>query len=716
MNNSIINELWINIEANIPFIALNTYEEMRALSALKELSETKTYNFYEWSVTTNLFKIESQDNPIPQLEEGAAEVREVVLKKIYEICLESKIRNIIVLKDFFHESATITEAVLRNLRDLSFTTQKTKNMTIIFLSPSFINLPKDIENDTVIINFPLPDIDEIESIFRSTTTIPDDKKLPKASKQKIFQSVLGLTSNEIQRSIQKYLLTKQEFTENAIEFLQANKREIIKKQKIISFYTTAETLNKVGGLENLKTWLEERKNAWDIEAEDFGIEKPRGLILTGVPGCGKSLVAKVISKLWKLPLLHLDIGRLFGSLVGQSEENISRALHTAEAVSPCVLWIDEIDKGFGGVSGAQGDSGTLLRVFGHFLEWLQEKTKPVFVVATSNNPQVLPSEFFRAGRWDQRFFVDLPIFNERMKILQIHLKKKKKHPHNYDIKSLAAITEGYSGAEIEQLIKDALFIAYKRRQDTNNRKDDLTQKDLISAVKRMTPLSQFQKEAIHKMREWAKGRTVNASKASDDFTQYVLEPEEEYMIAVHEASHAIVSWRLDEKRGLPDRISVEISRYTQPYTLSTFSKPLGLYTHEDIFNEIDILYAGRIGEETLKKPNQTGTFSGSSNDIQRATTLAIHAVTQLSLQDQKAGYNVIPINYKEMEKYLDYKSIEDVNKKIKDLLTKGKSKAEKLVKEHIKIIDKLANELMKNKILFMTDIEQILLPFKQNDS
>ena len=261
----------------------------------------------------------------------------------------------------------------------------------------------------------------------------------------------------------------------------------------------------VGGLANLKDWLTKRGRGFDKGAKDFGLTYPRGILLLGIPGTGKSLTAKAVGNLWHFPLLRLDMGKIFGGIVGESERNIREALNIAEAIAPSILWIDEIEKGMSGISSSgSSDGGTTARVLGTFLTWLQEKTKPVFVVATANDISQLPPELLRKGRVDEIFFVDLPTEKEREEIIKIHLNKKNRKAKDFDTKKLAIASKGFSGAELEEVVKEALFQAYDKEREVTN-------EDVLEAIDKTFPLSRTMHETIDKMRKWAKSRAVSAS-------------------------------------------------------------------------------------------------------------------------------------------------------------------------------------------------------------
>jgi SpoVK/Ycf46/Vps4 family AAA+-type ATPase len=286
----------------------------------------------------------------------------------------------------------------------------------------------------------------------------------------------------------------------------------------LEYIISDRNIDDVGGLRNLKSWLIKRNKSWLEAAAHYNLPAPRGVLITGVPGCGKSLVAKAISDMWQVPLLRLDMGKIFAGIVGSSEQNIRRAIQTAEAISPCVLWIDEIEKGFSGATSTSGDSGTSSRVFGTFLTWMQEKTKPVFVAATANNIAALPPEMLRKGRFDEIFFVDLPTFKERREILKLHLERRVNHPdvigdfeiNDVTLDGLASMTEGFVGAELEQVTISGLYEAFYENRSVNFR-------DFEEAVRLIVPLSVTQSEQIRNLRAWATVRAVAAT-STDDFS------------------------------------------------------------------------------------------------------------------------------------------------------------------------------------------------------
>jgi SpoVK/Ycf46/Vps4 family AAA+-type ATPase len=339
-------------------------------------------------------------------------------------------------------------------------------------------------------------------------------------RERLAKAAMGLTLHEAENAFARAMVDNGVLSNEDVRVVLEEKRQTIRKSGLLEFVPADINLDDVGGLQNLKRWLEKRNNSWMAEAADYGLPAPKGVLMTGVPGCGKSLTAKAIAAAWGLPLLRLDIGKVFSGLVGSSEQNMRNAIRSAEATAPCVLWIDEIEKGFSGASGGGGDSGTSTRVFGSFLTWMQEKTAPVFVIATANNVNSLPPEFLRKGRFDEIFFVDLPTTVERRDVWALHLKKRL---HSDNVAAgisvndaltgrLADVTEGYAGAEIEQAVVVGLFDAFADRRP-------LSEQDLHRAVENMVPLSVTQAEQIGVIRSWAATRAIAAT-AMEDRSDY----------------------------------------------------------------------------------------------------------------------------------------------------------------------------------------------------
>ncbi|MCW5601384.1 AAA family ATPase [Nitrosomonas sp.] len=411
--------------------------------------------------------------------------------------------------------------VIRKVRDLLANLKQGQNpKNVIFISPQLL-LPSDLEKDVTIVEFELPSIEEIKGILsqmieanRHTGRIVIN--LSPEEQERLAKAALGLTLHEAENAFARAMVIDGRLDINDVEIILEEKQQTIRKSGILEYIKSDLNIDDVGGLQNLKRWLIKRNKSWLDIAVRYQLPAPRGVLITGVPGCGKSLLAKSVSAMWQVPLLRLDIGKIFAGIVGSSEENMRRAIQTAEAIAPCVLWIDEIEKGFSGMSGPSGDSGTSNRIFGTFLTWMQEKTKPVFVVATANNISALPPEMMRKGRFDEIFFVDLPTQNERKEILKLHLNRRLQHPDvigsfvidDTTVNRLANTTEGFVGAELEQVVISGLFEAFN--EDRSVRMEDFER-----AVNLTVPLSVTQAEQIHRLRAWADVRAVAATQRED---------------------------------------------------------------------------------------------------------------------------------------------------------------------------------------------------------
>lgn len=405
--------------------------------------------------------------------------------------------------------------VVRKLRDLApLLKSHAKPKNVVFLSPT-VKLPLELEKEITVLEFDLPGVGEIRELFRGM--IETNRKsgriaveLTDADLERFAHAALGLTLHEAENAFARAMVRDARLQPADIELIYEEKRQIVRKTGILEFVHSDVAIGDVGGLENLKRWLKKRDKSWLDGAKKYGVPPPKGVLVTGVPGCGKSLLAKAIGSAWQLPLLRLDVGRVFGMYIGMSEENLRSALRTAEAVAPSILWVDEIEKGFS--QSGEGDGGTSSRIFATFLTWMQEKVKPVFVIATANNIEALPPELLRKGRFDEIFFVDLPTRRERASIFHLHMTKRIRDASvrgNLQISEeacakLAEATEGFIGAEIEQVVISALFEAFAESRA-------LAWSDFARAIKTTVPLSVTQAERIGRIRAWANQRAVAAS-------------------------------------------------------------------------------------------------------------------------------------------------------------------------------------------------------------
>lgn len=492
-------EIEVLIRAKYPLLYVLTWEEERVSKLLLDLAIRLKRKLYTWSLTDGVHPLPPRSPETPSRLSPDLEI----LTRIYA-CQEEGIFHLKDFHPYIHDLR-----VVRLLRDLSHRLRQ-RSQCVVITAP-VLRLPIELEKDVSVVEFPLPEANDIAEVLQSACEAMQDKanvnvSLTSEEREQVIKSCLGLTLDEVEAVLARSLVEKKRFD---VEVILQEKRQIVRKSGLLEYYPASETLNDVGGMEYLKEWLMHRTRAFTEKAREFGLPPPKGILLIGVQGCGKSLIAKTIANLWNLPLLRMDVGRIFGSLVGQSEDNIRRAIRVAESVSPCILWTDELEKGFSGLqSSGFSDSGTTARVFATFLTWMQEKTKPVFVVATANDVTQLPPEMIRKGRFDEIFFIDLPDKYEREDIFKIHLQKRKRDPNAFDVKKLADITLGFSGAEIEQVVIGALHRAFSHDRD-------LTQEDLETEAHATVPLSRMMKEDIDALREWARLRARPASRCDE---------------------------------------------------------------------------------------------------------------------------------------------------------------------------------------------------------
>lgn len=496
------------LNAYYPVLYLTSFEYDRTkqkidgiINSLK--SDKKEVRLFNWNCVEGLNECAvSGKEPIvdPESDETIVEASEA-LKYVLKNPNQS-IKDIFIFEDL---SNNIEEDEVKfYLRTIAEKARHT-NTHVIILSAVY-KLPVELEKYVTVINIPLPDRYDME---RTLGAVERQCKinLSVEMRNRMVDAALGMTSMEADLAF-CLAAVKDDLGENAPYTVSSEKEQIIKKSGILDYFPKNESLKDVGGMEVLKDWLFKRQKAYEKKARDFGLQEPKGLLLLGVPGCGKSLTAKSIASFWNMPLLRLDIGKVFQGLVGSSEDNIRKAIATAEAVAPCVLWIDEIEKGLSGVqSSGATDGGVTSRIFSTILTWMQEKTSPVFVVATANNINLLPPELLRKGRFDEIFFVDLPNPKERENIFKIHLTKKGQFSNSIPLGILGKKTDGFNGAEIEECIKEAMFAAYV--QNPENPK--LEAAHIVDAIEKTVPLSTTMKEQINSLRNWAATRVKNAS-------------------------------------------------------------------------------------------------------------------------------------------------------------------------------------------------------------
>ncbi|KAF3884910.1 MULTISPECIES: AAA family ATPase [Nostocales] len=390
--------------------------------------------------------------------------------------------------------------IVRELRNLARELKRSRN-TLILLSNT-LELPTELQEEVTVVDFPLPDTSEIDYLIEQLV-VPEKLKVTGLAREQLVKACQGLSRTRIQKVLAKALAAKQQVNESDISGVLEEKKLTIRQTGILEFFTPQESLKRVGGLDQLKQWVQLRQDTFTEEARRYGIPNPKGVLLVGIQGTGKSLSAKTIANEWRLPLLRLDSGRLFGGIVGESESRVRQMIQVTEAMAPCVLWIDEIDKAFGNItSGIDGDSGTSRRVFGSLITWMQEKTCPVFIVATANNVQILPAELLRKGRFDEIFFLNLPTEVERQDIFKVHLQRLRPNRlREFNLSLLAKQTSNFSGAEIEQVIVDAMHIAFSGKENGHRR--DFTTEDILRAIEQTVPLASIAREQIEGLKQWA---------------------------------------------------------------------------------------------------------------------------------------------------------------------------------------------------------------------
>lgn len=519
MENRIVVQLSRLFRARFPYIYITTWEEERAISLIKKISKSEKLirvarEVYVWT-QTNGFVVDGQKIDGTQSPDKAIDfIRDCNKNSVFVMC---------DFHVFFGvKGRQVDYNVVRRLRDnLSDLKTSKFRKNVIFLASELL-IPETMQKEITILDMPLPTLSEIKAKFDkmiTQNTQIDTSGLDEEGKEKLCKAAMGLTLQEAENAFALAMVNDGKVDVSDLDIILSEKMQVIKKTGILEFINTDIKISDVGGLENLKSWLNKRNNSWSESAKKYCLPAPKGVLITGVPGCGKSLTAKAMSAAWQLPLLKLDFGKIFSGIVGSSEENMRKAIKTAEAVAPSILWVDEIEKSLSGLN-SNGDSGTSSRIFGTFLTWMQEKTAPVFVIATANNINSLPAELLRKGRFDEIFFVDLPTQREREEIFKLHLSKRLKDKDvaskieiNSDLyKQLAQITEGFVGAEIEQVVISALYEAFFNKRP-------LEFSDLANTIKNVVPLSVTQKEQILAIRQWANIRAVAATK-KDDMVEY----------------------------------------------------------------------------------------------------------------------------------------------------------------------------------------------------
>jgi hypothetical protein len=530
--NETIQEIEYLIRSKRTIINIVTNEETRVLSALDEICSRADVNwdYLKWDIINGLHS--SYPEFLPIKEKDLKLDQEDILSWFDNLIVPDNKFALLVLKDFTkffghtNYRGQIENKIIRYIKNLSIDLTL-QNKSIIIVSNSF-DVPDELEKNIHVVDWPLPEVEDIE--FKITDLLLRASKREKLaakfqtsySREEldiIINSFRGLTLLECEQ-VCAYSMIK--YPKLLPDVISKQKKEIIKKSGLLEWIDSDIDMFNIGGLDGLKQWLDKRKDAFSKDAVEYGLPaNPKGLLLVGIQGAGKSLFAKGISSFWNFPLIRLDVGKVFSGIVGSSENNMRQVFKIAESVAPCILWCDEIDKGFsGGRSSGHTDGGTTSRVLGSWLTWMQDRTAPVFVVATANDVSNLPPELLRKGRFDEIFFVDLPNFEERKTIFEIHLTKRNRKTSKFNINELAKNSENYTGAEIESSIESAMYEAF------SDNKREITTKDILLSLKNSVPISVIMKEEIAALRKWASDRARNASISNNSYSRPVFDEDD----------------------------------------------------------------------------------------------------------------------------------------------------------------------------------------------
>jgi len=490
----ITHELHTLIRSRYPVVGVETHEEHRLEKILGEVSERLEVPLWTWDSVEGLvhtgtsnamYNTGRPDQVLGYLQRSAED-------------------GLYLLKDLHHHlDDPALQRALKNASD-----HFRQDRRCIFLSAPSLRVPPELEKTVMVIPLALPDRDEIkQAVYRTVTGLEGGRRvkvdITRDDLDRLVDALRGLTLEEIEHTVVQAVLDDRTLSRGDIRRVLESKRRVLMKEGVLEYIPAEVDLDAVAGLDALKRWLGRRRDAFSEKAREFGLQPPRGILLVGVQGCGKSLCAKATARSWGLPLLKLDPGTLYDKYVGESEKRLGRGIRQAEAMAPAVLWIDEIEKGLASGSADQ-DGGLSRRLLATFLNWLQEKQQPVFVVATANDISALPPELVRKGRFDEIFFIDLPSPETRRQIFAIHLAARRRDPAGFDLEELAAASAGFSGAEIEQAVVGALYSAFSDR-------GPLTTDHVLEELTATRPLSVTMSEKVEALRSWASGRTVPAA-------------------------------------------------------------------------------------------------------------------------------------------------------------------------------------------------------------
>ena len=488
------------LRAGYPGLAVISSEEARAEAEIASVCTALERQLHAWSSTEGLVdpiagRITACPDPLDLLQ---------ILDGLFAT---EDPRHVVLLRDLQLHLDQSDPMLIRRIKDI-LRLAKSNGHTIILLGCR-LKLPPELDREITHVDFTLPGCEQLGTVLDGIISSAQLDAPDPATREAALQSALGLTTTEAENA---FALSTVETRGISAPVIAREKARTLKRNGLVEVVEATTALDDIGGLDQLKSWLQGRRSAFEAAAKTYGLPAPKGLLIVGIPGTGKSLTAKATAGAFGLPLLRLDMGRVFGGIVGQSEANLRSVIQTAEAIAPCVLWIDEIEKGFSGSqSSGSTDGGTSSRVFGSFLSWMQEKNKPVFVVATANDVSKLPPEFLRKGRFDELFFVDLPDLHERTQIWDIVIQRHGRRPADFDTVVLSRACEQFTGAEIEAVFIDALHEAYADGSEPRL-------KHIVEAIARTVPLAQLMDGQIASLRHWAKGRAREAASRTQGTT------------------------------------------------------------------------------------------------------------------------------------------------------------------------------------------------------
>jgi len=515
--------LKVLIDSSAPIVVMETVEEVRAVRLVRVAAASLNLATFEWSIASGLVRCGNEghepvlEGRFPAIGTGQ-DATDLAAQALYNSREPAQVLGTLegisveaafILKDFHRHIED--PVVVRRLRDVGQKFSKNRR-TVVIIAPS-IKMPPELAYLVEYLDLPLPDQPRLrqiidEMIVRVGKTRTLRRSLDANGLDVMAANLRGLTEEQAERAVSQAIVTRYGLTPEIVTDVLQAKKEMLRRSEMLDFVDVSDTLASVGGLENLKNWLAQRRGTWEAPARAFGLEPPRGVVILGVQGCGKSMCAQAIAGEWKLPLVKFDTAAIFDKYIGETEKRIQKVFQVAEELSPCVLWIDELEKVFAGSGSdsASADAGVSSRLLAAFLSWMQERKAPVFVAATCNNVSALPPELIRKGRFDELFFVDLPNQAERKQIFALELLRRNRQPADFDLDKVAAAARGYSGAEIQAAVQTALFASFASKQA-------LATSSLIDALAKTVPLSTTRAEEIQELRDWARARAVPASVA-----------------------------------------------------------------------------------------------------------------------------------------------------------------------------------------------------------